>query len=458
MTATKIQLRLEHPLTHATVLSVALPIIIANISTPLIGIVDTAVLGQLGEAHYIGAVAIGAMIFNMLYWAFGFLRMGTTGLTAQAEGSGERDEIAATLVRALLIAAVCGLALIILQWPISIITFWLIDGSGPVEAGAADYFAWRIWSAPAALANYALLGWFIGRRQAGTALLLQILLNGTNAALDALFVLGLDWGVTGVAMGTLIAECFAAVCGLWLAHRMLRHAGGVVTRERAFNRAALKRIISVNGDIMIRSLTLLFAFSWFTAQSAQAGDITLAANAILLHLISFAAYFLDGFAFSAEAFVGQAIGSRRQPRFREAVHMTSIWAAVLSITLGASFWLLGDVIIDTLTVNPEIRAETRIYLVWAALMPVISFPCFQLDGIFIGATRGSDMRNMAFLSVAIYLTAWYFLTPLWGNHGLWLSFLVLNVTRGLTLAARYPALERHAFSPVSPQGYHKHPA
>lgn len=271
-----------------------------------------------------------------------------------------------------------------------------------------------------------------------------------------LFVLGLDWGVAGVAMGTLIAECFAAVCGLWLARRMLRHAGGVVTRERVFDRAALKRVISVNGDIMIRTLTLLFAFSWFTVQSAQAGDVTLAANAILLHLISFAAYFLDGFAFSAEAFVGQAIGSRRQPRFREAVHMTSIWAGVLSVALSTAFWLFGGMIIDTLTVNLEIRAEARIYLVWAALMPVISFPCFQLDGIFIGATRGSDMRNMAILSVAIYLAAWYFLTPVWSNHGLWLSLLVLNVSRGLTLAARYPALERHAFSHITPPVYQKH--
>lgn len=432
-------------LTHASVLAIAVPIIVANVTTPLIGIVDTAVLGQLDDPHYIGAVAVGAMIFNMIYWAFGFLRMGTTGLTAQAEGSGDRDEVAAALVRALLIAAICGLALIVLQWPLSAVAFGLIGGSEPVEAGAAGYFTIRIWSAPAALANYALLGWFIGRGRAGTAMTLQILLNGTNAALDALFVLVFDWGVTGVAVGTLLAEVFAVVCGLWFARRMLRHAGANVSRERALNRAALRRVVSVNADIMIRTLSLLFAFSWFTAQSANAGDVTLAANTILMHLVSFAAYFLDGFAFSAETLVGQAIGARRQRRFQQAVLLTSIWAAVLSISLGAAFWLFGGTLIDGLTVNGEVRAEARLYLLWAAIIPVISFPCFQLDGIFIGATRSADMRNMALLSLAIYLTAWAVFTPIWGNHGLWLALAILNASRGATLASRFPSLQRASF-------------
>ena len=391
------------PLTHANVLAVALPIIIANITTPLIGIVDTAVLGQLGDAHYIGAVAVGAVIFNMIYWAFGFLRMGTTGITAQAEGSGDGDEVAATLVRTLMIAFVCGAALIVLQGPISTVAFTLIKGSAPVESGAQAYFTYRIWGAPAALANYALLGWFIGRGRAGTALLLQLVLNGLNAVLDALFVIVFAWGVTGVAIGTMIAESVAVICGLWLALRMVRQAGASVTRERALNRTALKRIVSVNGDIMMRSLALIFAFTWFTAKSAEADDVTLAANAILIHLANFSAYFLDGFAFCAESFVGRAIGAQRLGRFREAVRMTSLWAALLGITLGVFYWLLGGVIIDALTINPEVRAEARIYLIWAALMPIVSFPCFQLDGIFIGATRGADMRNMAMLSVAIYL-------------------------------------------------------
>jgi MATE family multidrug resistance protein len=445
MTSAAMDRRPAAPLTHANVLAIALPIIIANVTTPLIGIVDTAVLGQLGDAHYIGAVAVGAMIFNMIYWAFGFLRMGTTGLTAQAEGSGDRDEVAATLVRTLLIAGVCGLALILLQWPVSKIAFALIGGSEPVEAGAASYFTIRIWGAPAALANYALLGWFIGRGRAGTALLLQTLLNGTNAALDALFVLVLDWGVNGVAAGTLIAESFAAICGLWLARRMLRHAGAAVNRQRTLNPTALERILSVNTDIMIRTLCIVFAFSWFTAKSAQVNDVVLAANAILLNFSYLAAYFLDGFAFSAETLVGQAIGAGKRQRFREAVRLSGIWAVILSLVLSVGFIAFGGAYIDLLTVNPEVRVAARIFLIWAALLPVAGVACYQLDGIFIGATRTADMRNMMLLSLATYLAAWVLLTQEFGNHGLWASLIVFLLARALTLGIRYPALERSAF-------------
>lgn len=440
------------PLSHANVLAIALPIIIANISTPLIGIVDTAVLGQLGDAHYIGAAAIGAMIFNIVYMGFNFLRMGTTGITAQAEGSGDRDEVAATLVRALLIAGACGAALIGLQWPISLLAFHLIDGSAPVEAGAAAYFDIRIWSAPAALANFAMLGWFIGRGRAGTALLLQLLLNVTNAALDALFVLGFGWGVEGVAAGTLISEVFAALCGLWLARRMLRHAGAAVSRERTLDPVALKRILAVNSDIMIRTLCILSAFAWFTAKSAQTGDVALAANTILLNFSYLAAYFLDGFAFSAETLVGQAVGARRRQRFREAVRLSGLWAVALSLVITLAFVFFGHLYIDLLTVNPEVRAAARVYLLWAALLPITGVACYQLDGIFMGATRTADMRNMMLLSVTVYLASWFVLTSLYGNHGLWASLIVFLAARALTLAARYPALERDVFAPGAAQG------
>ncbi|RMF03354.1 MAG: MATE family efflux transporter, partial [Alphaproteobacteria bacterium] len=428
------------------ILAIALPIIIANITTPLIGIVDTAVLGQLGDPHYIGAVAVGAMIFNMIYWAFGFLRMGTTGITAQAEGSGDRDEVAATLIRTLLIAGSCGIALILLQGPIAYTAFSLIEGSAPVEAEAATYFTLRIWGAPAALANYALLGWFIGRGRAGTALQLQLLLNGANVILDALFVLVFEWGVAGVAIGTLISEVFAAVCGLWLARRMLRHAGAVVTRERTFDARALKRIVSVNADIMIRTLCLLFALSWFTAKSAETNDVILAANAILLNFAHFAAYFLDGFAFSTETLVGQAIGARRKARFREAIWMSSQWAVVLSVLLGAAFLAFGGLYIDLLTINAEVRAAARQFLFWAAISPIVGVWCFLLDGIFVGATRTADMRNMMIVSLAVYLLAWLVLTDLHGNHGLWAALNLFWLVRAITLASRLPGLQRAAFA------------
>lgn len=432
-------------LTHRHVLTIALPIIIANISTPLIGIVDTAVLGQLGDAHYIGAVAIGAMIFNMVYWAFGFLRMGTTGLTAQAEGSGNAEEVAATLLRALAIAAVCGLALVILQWPISVITFTILEGSEPVETGAHTYFQIRIWSAPAALANYAFLGWFIGQGRATTAMLLQILLNGTNAVLDALFVLWFGWGVEGVAYGTLISEVFAAACGLWIALSMIRRSGVAVGLARTLERAALVRVLSMNADIMIRTLCVLFAFSWFTAKSAQVNDVVLAANAILLHFSHLAAYFLDGFAFSTETLVGQAIGARKHQRFRRAIRLSGFWAIVLSALLTAGFFLFGGLYIDLLTINAEVREAARVFLVWAALVPIVGVACYQLDGIFIGATRTADMRNMMMLSLAVYLMSWMVLTSLYGNHGLWAALMIFLLVRGMTLGARFPALERAIF-------------
>ncbi|MGI9382592.1 MAG: MATE family efflux transporter [Methyloligellaceae bacterium] len=433
------------PLSHAQVLAVAVPIILSNVTTPLIGVVDTAVLGQLGDPRYIGAVALGAMIFNMLYWAFSFLRMGTTGLTAQAEGGGRGTEVAATLMRALLLAGVVGGGLIVLQIPIGAAAFAILQGSDAVESGARSYLEIRIWGAPAALANFAVLGWFIGMGRAGTAFALQILLNGTNAALDALFVMEFGLGIEGVAMGTVLAESLAAGCGLWLALRELRRRGAQFERALILEPSALKRTFGVNTDIMIRTLCVLFAFSWFTAQSASQGDLLLAANAVLLHFSQVAAYFLDGFAFAAESFVGRAIGAGRRARYRQAVRVSTLWAVVLSFCVSLIFWFAGGLIIDVMTVNAEVRAVARLYLLWAVFMPVIGVASYQLDGIFIGATRTADMRNMMLLSAAIYLAAWAVLTAAFANHGLWAALMVFFVVRGVTLGVRLPALERDAF-------------
>ena len=433
---------------HAQILAIAVPIILANVTTPLIGLVDTAVLGQLGSPHYIGGIAIGAMIFNLLYWAFGFLRMGTTGLTAQAEGSGETSEIGATLMRALLIAVASGLALIILQLPISAISFALLKGSPAVEASAAAYFDIRIWGAPAALANFAFLGWFIGMGRARTALVLQLLLNGTNAILDAWFVLGLGMEVEGVAYATLISQFVAAAAGIWIALRVVKDKGITFDLPRILHAQAIRRTIAVNGDIMIRTICVVFAFTWFTSKSAEAGDVVLAANAVLLTLTYTAAYFLDGFAFAAEALVGQAIGAKRIARFRDAVRLSTLWAIALSTVAGAVFWFGGGVIIDVLTVNEEVRATARVYLIWAAIVPVAGVIAYQLDGIFIGATQTADMRNMMLLSLAAFLIAWMALTPLYGNHGLWAALVLFMSLRGVTLGFRYPALVRAAFPVV----------
>ena len=411
-------------LSHGHVLAVAVPIILANVTTPIIGLVDTAVLGQLGDPHYIGGVALAAMLFNLLYWVFGFLRMGTTGLTAQAEGSGNMQETGATLMRALMIAGAAGLLLILTQSAIISLFLGFVGGSQAVESAAADYFDIRIWSAPAGLANFAFLGWFIGIGRARTALVLQLLLNGTNAFLDAWFVLGLGLEVKGVAYGTLISEILAASVGLWIAIGCLKRRGSTFDLDRIMDRVALRRTLGVNGDIMIRTISVLFAFTWFTAKSAEAGDIVLAANSILMNLTHTAAYFLDGFAFAAETLAGQAIGSRRINRFRDAVKLSTIWALAFSVGASAIFWFGGHMLIDLLTVNEEVRSTARIYLVWAAIVPLAGVMAYQLDGIFIGATRTADMRNMMIISLAIYLLLWAGLTPLFGNHGLWAAIVI----------------------------------
>ena len=428
---------------HRDVLAIALPMIFSNVTTPLIGAVDTAVIGQLGSAPLIGAVAVGATIFTFFYWAFGFLRMGTTGLTAQASGAARPREVLATLYRALIVAGAAGLAIVVLQGAIAAAAFTLMGASAEVGTAARTYFDIRIWSAPAALANYALVGWFIGLGRAGMAFRLQLLLNLTNIGLDALFVLGFGWGIAGVAAGTLIAETSAALVGIAVA---MRAAEGVKLRAwRVFNAGKLKRMISVNGDIMIRTLSLLFAFSFFTAQGARSGDLILAANAVLMHFLSVSAYFLDGVAYATEALTGKAVGARDPKRFSDAVRLSSVWAAALSLATGAAFWLAGGVIIDVMTVNAAVREVARDYLFWAALAPLVGVACFQLDGIFIGATRTRDMRNMMLISLAVYLGAWALLTPAFGNHGLWAALMVLFVVRALTLAWRFPALERAAF-------------
>jgi MATE family multidrug resistance protein len=428
------------------VLAIAIPIILANVTTPLIGLVDTAVLGQLGSPHYIGGIAIGSMIFNLLYWAFGFLRMGTTGLTAQAEGGGDGSEIGATLIRALLIAVAAGVALIILQLPISAISFALLEGSQAVEVSASDYFDIRIWGAPAALANFAFLGWFIGLGRARTALVLQLLLNGTNAVLDAWFVLGMGLDVDGVAYATLISQLVAAAAGIWLSIRVVKRRSITFDMPRILDAKTIRRTLSVNGDIMIRTVSVVFAFTWFTAKSAEGGDVILAANAVLLTLTYTAAYFLDGFAFAAETLVGQSIGSQRIKHFRDAVRLSTLWAIILSFVASAVFWFAGGLIIDFLTINEEVRAAARVYLIWAALVPITGVMAYQLDGIFIGATRTADMRNMMLLSLVIFMLMWALLTPIYGNHGLWAALVIFMGLRAITLGLRYPALVRTAFS------------
>ncbi|WP_297777512.1 MATE family efflux transporter [uncultured Roseovarius sp.] len=429
--------------THARVLKIALPIVISNATVPILGAVDTGVVGQLGTAAPIGAVGIGAVIITGIYWLFGFLRMGTTGLTSQAQGAGQVGEVAALLTRALMIGFAGGLALIILQVPVFWAAFQLSPASEEVEGLARQYMAIRVWSAPAMIALFGMTGWLIAQERTRAVLLLQLVMNGINILLDLWFVLGLDWGVAGVARATVIAEWGGLMLGFWFC----RDAFAVPAWcdwPRVFDRERLKNMASVNGDILLRSLMLQIIFISFLFWGSDFGDVTLAANQVLLQFLSITSHALDGFAFAAEALVGRAFGARSVAHLRRGALLTSVWGLVVCVALAVVFASFGGALIDLMAKAPEVQQEARNYLIYMALAPILGLASYMLDGVFIGATRTRDMRNMMALSLLVYVGAALLLAPTMGNHGLWLALLISFVARGITLGLRYPALERAA--------------
>jgi MATE family multidrug resistance protein len=431
------------PITHGRVLRIAVPILLANVTVPLLGAVDTAVVGQIPRPEPIAAVGVGAIVLSAVYWIFGFLRMGTVGLTAQAAGEGDGAEVAALLTRALLIGLAGGVALILLQDPIFRGAFAVSPASAEVETLARAYMQIRIWSAPAAVAIYGITGWLIAQERTRAVFALQIWMNGVNVVLDLVFVLGMGLGVDGVALATFLAEWSALALGLWLCRAAFRDPAWRAWRM-VFDRARLKRMALVNTDILIRSLLLQAIFVSFLLLGGRFGDVTLAANQVLLQFLQITAYALDGFAFAAEALVGQAFGSRALARLRRAAVLASLWATGFAVAMALSFAVLGPPIIDLITKDPDVREAARLYLPWMVATPVLMLGLTMLDGIFIGATRSADMRNMMAVSAVIYLVAlWMLLEPM-GNHGLWAALLISLVARGVTLGLRYPALERAA--------------
>lgn len=430
------------PLTHRRVLNIALPIVLSNATVPLLGLVDTGVVGQLGLAAPIGAVGIGAVILTSIYWIFGFLRMGTSGLVAQSHGAGDGAQVGAHLLRALTIAGTVGTCFVLLQWPLFHAAFVIAPASPEVEALAREYLAIRIWGAPATIGLYAITGWLIAIERTRAVLALQVLQNGLNVVLDIWFVLGLGFGVAGVAGATLIAEWGGLALGLFMARHALR-AAVVEARNLAtlFARDKLNRLLRVNGDIMIRSVLLQASFTTFLFLGAAQGDVTLAANQVLVQFLSITAFALDGFAFAAESLVGQAVGARRPDRVRRSAIMTSQWGVGGAVALGLFFWIGGGAIIDLLTTSAEVRLEARAYLIWIGFAPLIGVASWMYDGIFIGATLTREMRLAMLQAVAIYVLAVLALPPLIGNHGLWAALMILNVARGLTMARLYPRAE-----------------
>ena len=433
-------------LTHGRVLAIALPIVLSNLTVPLLGLVDTAVVGRLGGPEPIGAVGIGAVILTSVYWVFGFLRMGTSGLVAQAHGAGDAAEVGAHLLRALAIAGAAGLAFIALQGVIAAAAFRLAPASDAVEALARDYLAIRIWGAPATIGLYAITGWLIAVERTRAVLALQLVQNGVNVGLSIALALGLGWGVAGVAWATLLAEVLGLGLGLWLAAPVLRRAlaaRGLWARDR------LARLARVNGDIMIRSVLLQGCMTSFLFLGAGQGDVPLAANQVLLQFLALTAYALDGFAFAAESLVGQAVGARRPDRLRRASLMTSAWGLGGAAVLGLTFLLGGGAIIDLLTTDPQVRAEARLYLPWLALAPLIGVAGWMLDGIFIGATLTREMRVAMIQSVAVFVVGVLILPPIWGNHGLWAALMALNLARAATMLRLYPRAEAAARGAVA---------
>ncbi|MGM0559721.1 MAG: MATE family efflux transporter [Pseudomonadota bacterium] len=418
------------------------PVILSNLSIPLLGAVDTAVMGHMPGPSYVGAVAVGALIFNVFYWIFGFLRMGTTGFAAQAHGAEDAVERAAVIWRAALVGGVLGLGLIVLQWPLGLLAFAVIDPSAEVTALGERYYDLRIWGAPATLITYAISGWLLGIDRAGHVLAVQLTLNGLNIALNLFFVLGLGMTVEGVALGTVIAEYTAVTLGLVLVWRRLRPEQVLVSRHRLFARARLLALFRVNRDIMIRTACLQTAFVLFTAIGARMGDVTLAANAILINLLQFTSYGLDGFAHAAEALAGQAFGARRRSSFRRAAWVSSLWAAGAAVAVSLLFWLAGEAILSLYTNQDPVLRQAGTYMPWMVAMPLVAVASYQLDGVFIGATRTVAMRNAMIASLLVYLAVLAVAVPLWGNHGLWFSMVSLMLARAATLAVRWPALER----------------
>jgi MATE family multidrug resistance protein len=431
------------PLTHGRVLKVALPVVISNATVPILGAVDTGVVGQMGLAAPIGAVGIGAIALTAIYWIFGFLRMGTAGLAAQAEGAGDREEVTALLSRALMIGLGAGLAITALQVPLIWLALQTAPASEEVEGLARSYMQIRIFGAPAAIGIYAVTGWLIAQERTRGMLMVQLWMNGLNIVLDLWFVLGLGWGVEGVAVATLIAEWSGLVLALWLCRDAVR-SPGFRNWPRVFERARMLRFASVNRDILIRSVLLRGIFMSFVFLGARFGDVTLAANHVLLQFLEITAYSMDGFAIAAETLVGQSMGARSAARVRRAALMTSFWGMVTVIVTALCFALVGGAVIDLMTTSPEVRAEARVYLPYMVAAPLVGCAAWMLDGIFIGATRSADMRNMMALSAVVYVAALWVLMPLFGNHGLWMALLISFIARGATLLARYPSLERAA--------------
>jgi MATE family multidrug resistance protein len=416
---------------------IAAPMILSNVSVPLLGMVDTGVTGHLDNSAYLGAVAIGATIFTFIYMGMNFLRMGTTGITAQSYGAHDNDGLRASLGQALIVSFLIAISLIALQVPLGNTALSLLGGDPETQGFAQEYFSIRIWSAPGTLANYALIGWFIGLQNARIPLLIFLTINVTNIVLDLLFVVVFGMKVDGVALASVIAEYSGFVVGAFFAISALKRRAGHWPLDRLISIAAYRGFFSVNANIFVRTMALMFTLAFVTAQGARLGGQVLAANAVLMNFQNLASFGLDGLAHAAEALVGKAIGEKRRDALLHAVKLTLKWSVIFALGFTLVYAIAGKWVISILTDLPDVRGNAIRYLPWLIASPLVSVWCYLYDGVYVGATRAKDMRNiMVFSTLFVFLPAWYLLQPL-GNDGLWLAFLIFMGSRGVGMHIGY---------------------
>jgi MATE family multidrug resistance protein len=416
---------------------IAAPMILSNVSVPLLGMVDTGVTGHLGSPTYLGAVAIGATVFGFLYTGVNFLRMGTTGIAAQCFGAQDHDGLRVSLGQALIVSLLIALALLALQRPLGSFAVHLIGAEPAVEALALQYFSIRIWSAPGTLANYVLIGWFLGLQNARVPLLIFLTVNITNIVLDLWFVLGLGMKVDGVALASVIAEYSGLAVGFLFVARELQARSGHWPLARLFNVRAYGAFFAINANLLIRTMSLMFAFAFVTAQGARLGGVVLAANAVLMNLQNLTAFALDGFAHAAEALVGKAVGERRRDVLEKSVLLALKWSLIFAGGFCLLYVAVGPMLIRTLTDLPEVRRTALVYLPWLIVSPLISVWSFLYDGVYVGATRAREMRDLMLISTfVVLLPGWFFLQG-FGNHGLWLAFTLFMASRGIGMHIWY---------------------
>lgn len=427
------------PLTRRSILAQAWPIMLGQTTVPLVGLVDTAVIGWTGDAAALAGVALGTAIISFIFWAFGFLRMGMTGLTAQAQGRGARAEVDGLLLRGVAAGLGIGAVLVALQIILVPVAFALLAGGGALDAAAREFVTARFLGAPAALGFYAINGWLYGLGRTRETLALQVLVNLVNAGLDLLFVWQFGMGARGVGLGTAIAEWVGLVAGLVLVVRIAGPRALLGQRAEFFGRAAWRRLFAVNADIMVRTIALLALFLWLANAGARLGTVQLAANHVLMQLVSIFAFVLDGFAFTAESRVGQAVGRGSRSDLKRAIRLTGEFSVGFGVLATLAALLFGGALIDLLTTNAEVRDAARAVLPLAALAAIVGVPAWLLDGVFIGATQGRALRNAAILATALYIATDLLLRPL-GATGLWLALLASYGFRAGLLAIHVPRL------------------